>query len=423
MLDLKSRSYFDWHYKISSYFLLIPPKNRFRRLYWLIAIPHIFLICLSIFLEGAKLCLGGSGNFSLDILNLGVMSLHCMGGNRVIRWHFIRDDIGKVLKRVTKINCDFCIFKISGGNSENKSKGQDNKETKHPIEIYRNKKIEETKIYCLILYVGVITYVGINLSSTFILNYLSSPEYEKWNPILNRTQLYRDYAYPLWYPFDTSLSDGYYWIGFFYQPYAYFFLVCGFFSIDTLCLNTIIHLTAHVQVIGFTLTFVDKNIDIKLKQSEAIKLKEKRILKCIQELQEIYTCAIDLNNIITMHMLVQQLCIVVITCCVVYRVTLVSAITELGILVSITAAVVGETFIVSWFYQNFTLELFELLDKVYNLDWVEYPPELRKVLLFLMQRLQKPFYFTMGHWQPLNNDICIATIKTSYSFYTLLTQL
>ncbi|XP_050299548.1 odorant receptor 2a-like [Anthonomus grandis grandis] len=425
MDTLQETDYFSCHYKIATYFLLIPPENKMLRIiYWIIAIPHLVLICLVGFLEAAKLLLGGSGDFSVDILTLGVVFLHWTGVNRVAKWPFHKKDFDAVLEQVKKLNSDFSAFKISNVYTplDHKTVLQEGVSKPHPLDIYRSSKLKETKKFCLRIYVGALVYLGLNLTITYTLNLLE-PVYEIWSPQLNRTQIFRDYPYPLWYPFDISISDGNYWIGFFYQPYAYFFLLGGFFCVDTLCLNIILHLTRHVNILEYSFKFVDKNVDFHFGFAKVMKLKEIRIIKCIKELQAIYKCATDLNNIITMQMLFQQLCMVVIICCTVYRVTSVSVGNELGYLLSVTVAVVTETFIISWFYQNFTLELLQLIGSINDLNWIDYPVNIQKMLLFTIRRLQKPFYFTMGNWHPLNNDVCITTIKTSYSFYTLLTQL
>nr|QWT83550.1 odorant receptor 51 [Eucryptorrhynchus scrobiculatus] len=108
-------------------------------------------------------------------------------------------------------------------------------------------------------------------------------------------------------------------------------------------------------------------------------------------------------------------------CCSVYRITSAEG-PEVGYLSSMVIACLIETFIAPWINQNFTLEIFELQNRIYELEWLSYPPKTRRLLLFLMQRIQKPFYFTMGSWRPLDVAVFLATIKFSYSFYTLITQ-
>lgn len=75
--------YFAVNYRISALFLLIPPKmSILKQIYWIVAVPHFFLICGSSFLEVGKLFMGGSGEFSSNILNLGISALHLCATNR-----------------------------------------------------------------------------------------------------------------------------------------------------------------------------------------------------------------------------------------------------------------------------------------------------------------------------------------------------
>ncbi|XP_066251998.1 putative odorant receptor 92a [Euwallacea similis] len=278
-----------------------------------------------------------------------------------------------------------------------------------------------TRIRCQRIIKTYLIFVPLNLLVAYVMNYLSSPV-EKWNPSLNKTSLYREYPYPLWYPFDTSLSDGYYWCGFLYQPYAFYFLINGFFCVDWLCICTIIHLTSFVDVLRHAFDSVDKNVDQSLNEDEHLKVKEKRLIICIDQLKDIYECASGLNKVFSSQLLIQELCMTGVVCCCLYRVTSEKEAVEAGYLSSMVAAAFVELFTVSWFNQGFTLEIFRLLPTIYELDWLNYNVKMRKILVFLIARVQKPFYFTMGLGFALDMTVFITMIKTSYSFYALITQ-
>ncbi|XP_019766781.2 uncharacterized protein LOC109542143 [Dendroctonus ponderosae] len=286
---------------------------------------------------------------------------------------------------------------------------------------YKTTKLLETKRYCLGIFLTFLINVALNISISYAINY-GNPLYEKWNPLLNKTSVYRDYPYPLLYPFDTSVSDGHYLLGFFYQPYAFFCLMCAFFCIEYLCVGTIIHLTTHVNILGYAFSYVDENIDPMLDYSKVIMLKEKRIIKLSGELKEIYNCAKELNAVFSGQLLMQEFLMSTVMCCCVYRVTTNISTAEIGYLSTMVAVCVAEMFTVSWFNQCFTLELFKIQQRIYELEWIDYPPKLRRVLLFLMCRVQKPFNFTMGFGFPLDVNVFLSMIKTSYSFYTLITR-
>uniref|UniRef100_A0AAR5Q121 Odorant receptor n=1 Tax=Dendroctonus ponderosae TaxID=77166 RepID=A0AAR5Q121_DENPD len=411
--------YFDLNYRISAFFLLIPPKiSILKIIYCIVAVPHFFLICGSAFLEIGKLFMGGSGEFSSNILNLGISALHLCATNRVSRWFLIKNEFEVILANLRKINTDFSLFDYQSHQSGFK---MDANEPENAIIKYKTTKLLETKRYCLGIFLTFLINVALNISISYAINY-GNPLYEKWNPLLNKTSVYRDYPYPLLYPFDTSVSDGHYLLGFFYQPYAFFCLMCAFFCIEYLCVGTIIHLTTHVNILGYAFSYVDENIDPMLDYSKVIMLKEKRIIKLSGELKEIYNCAKELNAVFSGQLLMQEFLMSTVMCCCVYRVTTNISTAEIGYLSTMVAVCVAEMFTVSWFNQCFTLELFKIQQRIYELEWIDYPPKLRRVLLFLMCRVQKPFNFTMGFGFPLDVNVFLSMIKTSYSFYTLITR-
>ncbi|KAL1501256.1 hypothetical protein ABEB36_006612 [Hypothenemus hampei] len=405
--------YFDMHYQFSAPYLLIPPKNSIlKTIFWVVAVPHFFLTCMTTFLEYTKLFVGGSGNFSADILNFGISTLHLMAVSRVSRWFFVKSHYDKVLKQVREIHTELYYFDYDHVDDSSSK----------PIKKYVEGQTLDTRRHCLKISVAFITFVWINIIISYVTNYFTFPEVERWNPHKNKTSTYRDYPYPLYYPFDISISDGYYWLGFFYQPYAFLFLMCAFLCIDCLTVNTIIHLTSFINILNFAISCVDRNLNKSLSFEGSLKITEKRILKCIKMSEKIYKCCKMLNDVCSSQLFFQQICLSTVMCCSVYRVTSRPSSSEMIYLSSIVFSVALEMFNVAWQNQNFTLKAFELLSNIYELNWLSYSVKLRRVLLCFMMRIQKPFHFTMGLGFPLEIGVFLTMVKSSYSFYALITQ-
>ncbi|KAG5894245.1 hypothetical protein JTB14_007872 [Gonioctena quinquepunctata] len=91
-------------------------------------------------------------------------------------------------------------------------------------------------------------------------------------------------------------------------------------------------------------------------------------------------------------------------------------------IISMTTAVLLEVFAVNWFCQDFSLEFSNVLEAMYGLDWLNYPPRLRKTIIVTMARLQKPPCFTMGNWAKLDMLSFSNMLKFVYSFYTLISN-
>lgn len=226
---LLEKDFFSFICRILQFLLLLPPSGSsvaLNVLYWVVAVPHFSLLSLVAVLEGANFFFGEEEKFSTNILNLGTVILHAMTLNRlqlkhepntlklhinyrVIRWLFIRNEYFKVLNKLRKISEDFRAYSPL-------------------LKEYHEKVMVASGKQCQRIVVSLLVFVPVNLFFSYFFNYLS-PVKVRWNPGLNKTSTYRDYPYPVWFPFDTSLSDGYYWLGYFYQLYAFQFLVSGFF--------------------------------------------------------------------------------------------------------------------------------------------------------------------------------------------------
>lgn len=97
------------------------------------------------------------------------------------------------------------------------------------IRNYHAHAIKRAYHKCKIITLIFLTYTFLNIFISYLVNYWNGSREERWNPTLNKTSTYKDFPYHLWFPFDTSISDGHYWIAFLYQPYAFHFLVSEFF--------------------------------------------------------------------------------------------------------------------------------------------------------------------------------------------------
>ncbi|CAG9814828.1 unnamed protein product, partial [Phaedon cochleariae] len=290
-----------------------------------------------------------------------------------------------------------------------------------PISAYQEEIKHKTSLQCSLGYLSFFAYLNINFVSSYTMNYYEDT-YEKFNPYLNKTSVYRDFVYPMWLPFDYSVSDGHYFLTFMYQPIGYYVLVGGFLTLDWLFLNIITHLRSQVTVIAFALTQVDCNIPGK-RSFKSDNVQEMRIVKCIQELDVILGLAEKLDSLITVAVFSTFSSSLLILCCLSYLATVLSASFQISLYASIFGVTLIENFVVCWFCQEFTSEFFIVLRNVYDLDWLRYSTSLRRKLVILMTRLQKPPTFTLLRWSNIDMLLFIKVVRLASSFYTLLSNI
>ncbi|XP_074029605.1 odorant receptor 2a-like [Leptinotarsa decemlineata] len=157
-------------------------------------------------------------------------------------------------------------------------------------------------------------------------------------------------------------------------------------------------------------------------QDSNLIIKEFRIVKCINELQEIYRAIEKLEEFCNIQLMVQYGLATFLLCTICYVIPLMDNMME-GIGNSIFVSLsLGQIFIFSYCCQTLSLELQEVGISMYNLQWTDYPLKIQRSLRFSIRRSQKPTHITAGKTIIIDLLFFIQVIQKSYSFYTLITN-
>ncbi|XP_074029606.1 odorant receptor 2a-like [Leptinotarsa decemlineata] len=110
-----------------------------------------------------------------------------------------------------------------------------------------------------------------------------------------------------------------------------------------------------------------------------------------------------------------------ITCCLSYTASKAESF-EMPHLMMMTSVVLIEVFTSCWFCYDFSLEFSNTRQAFYELDWPNYPPKLRRTIIFTLARLENPPFFTMWKWTKIDILFFFNFLKMVYSFYTLISK-
>ncbi|CAG9833305.1 unnamed protein product, partial [Diabrotica balteata] len=146
--------------------------------------------------------------------------------------------------------------------------------------------------------------------------------YEKFNPYLNKTSLYRKNSFEVYLPFDTSL-DGHVWLSIF-PVIPRTLLLQMFITIDTALTGSLIHLISQTMIVNEAFKYVDKDIDENQTIRNIFLIKEIRLVKCVNELQRIYRGFEILEEMCSWQILIQCGLATLLLCCLTYIIPLVS---------------------------------------------------------------------------------------------------
>ncbi|XP_011050409.1 PREDICTED: odorant receptor 49b-like [Acromyrmex echinatior] len=87
-----------------------------------------------------------------------------------------------------------------------------------------------------------------------------------------------------------------------------------------------------------------------------------------------------------------------------------------------TLCILVQIFIYCWFGNKLKLMSLQLVDSIFEIEWIPLDLKTKKSLLVIMTRAMKPIEFNSAYILNMNLDSFVALLKTSYSAYNLLSQ-
>nr|ALR72577.1 odorant receptor OR34 [Colaphellus bowringi] len=425
---------------------LSPPKTTAVKIIYLsLALPHILMCTFVLILSEWMAFALSQQTFKERMFNMSVATLDTILVFRTTVWAFNKAKLDEIRAIITRKSFNFRCFDLLKVGCEQvltvgrtkeveKERGLSCKEIKqlwqkakfvtekkcNEMDVFRKELMLNTRLLCCFIHLAI-TIISVLTYTLSFVNDFTNDTYEAYNPILNRTSLYRKFQYPLYLPFDTSF-DGYYWLAYFYNCYAHLGNIITFLPIETTLTCSLIHLISQTAVLKEAFKYVDENNFGYQSFGEASIIKEIRIVKCINEIQEIYRAVELLENLCNVQLMVQYGFATFLLCSICYVIPLVENTMEGICCLIFFAASLGQIFTFSYCCHTLALELQAIGVSVYNLDWTNYPSKLKRTLNISILRTQKPANLTAGKIIVIDLLFFIQVVQKSYSFYTLITK-
>ncbi|KAG5894244.1 hypothetical protein JTB14_007871 [Gonioctena quinquepunctata] len=292
---------------------LSPPKKVVAKVFYLLlAIPHIFACSFLLILLSCADLLTTEKTFKETMYGMSVLILNSIVVIRTTFWFFTRSKFEKIKKILRRKTFSFVSFNLREIDKEYVLLVRKNKEiirrqrlsygeigalwrdailvfdeNCNELETFRQTKMFQTRMFCCFINIALTFFSTMTVLLAFGNEFFAAEEYEASNPYLNRTSIYRKYLTPIYLPFDLSL-DGYYWLGYFFSFYAHLGNVYIFMPIEVSLTCSFIHLISQTAVLKEAFSYVDKNVCQNGEQESINTIKEYRIVKCMNELQQIY---------------------------------------------------------------------------------------------------------------------------------------
>ncbi|CAH1154525.1 unnamed protein product [Phaedon cochleariae] len=78
--------------------------------------------------------------------------------------------------------------------------------------------------------------------------------------------------------------------------------------------------------------------------------------------------------------------------------------------------IVGQVFVIYYHVNELSLESIDLSQRIFNSNWYDQSSEVKRSLLIVMARVQRPLVLTIGNFAVIDNDLIVTMVKAAYTF-------
>ncbi|XP_047004465.1 odorant receptor Or2-like [Schistocerca americana] len=220
----------------------------------------------------------------------------------------------------------------------------------------------------------------------------------------------------------------------FSMQYSFFAAVC----LDLFFVSIIIHIAAQLQVLGVRLRRIGELYDKRSTSSRNCPIFRRQVqvgfseeenqwvdlCTCIRDHHAIIELVKELEGLLNMIILFQFLGATVVIC-----VTLFQSSTNTGNVMTLLKlqaylmVIIYEIFIYCWYADDILYQSSQLAVGAYSCSWLQSTPRLRRALVLVLCRAQRPMGLTAGKFYHISRATFVRLISASYSYYALLNQM
>ncbi|XP_025265982.1 odorant receptor 94a-like [Camponotus floridanus] len=217
----------------------------------------------------------------------------------------------------------------------------------------------------------------------------------------------RNLTYKTWLPFDYSSSTVYFLV-YIHQMIA--MSTSGIVNVacESLICGFLLHICCQFEILEYRLT--------KLSYSQNI------LDDCVNHHNHIFKYAFTINNTFAKIIAIQFAVSMLVVCSNMYRIAMATDYMSLIPLIMYTSAILMQIFIYCWFGNEVKLKSLQLVNNVYNMEWLTLSNSNKKALVLIMKRAMVPIQFSSAYIIIMNVDSFVALLKMSYSIFNLLHQ-
>ncbi|XP_049888055.1 odorant receptor 4-like [Pectinophora gossypiella] len=230
------------------------------------------------------------------------------------------------------------------------------------------------------------------------------------------------YVWAATYPFDKT-KPGYHEFIFVYEAFSGLVSVWGMLGSDMMFTTMASNITMLLRFLQIKI----RNLGInKLGPTPVLTDDKSTNIDCFDEIvsvikihQRLISYKDDLEEVFSMVNLINVLLSSINICCVVFNIVLLEPWMDMSNKLFLGAALT-QVGILCWYADDIYKASIGVAAAVYECRWYRSNIRCRRLLLLLLQRSQKPLYFTALKFRNITMNTYTSILTTSYSYFTLL---
>nr|XP_012228782.1 PREDICTED: odorant receptor 94a-like [Linepithema humile] len=218
----------------------------------------------------------------------------------------------------------------------------------------------------------------------------------------------RKLTYRAWLPFNYSSTT------MFCLTYSHQLLsLCagGFLNVacDTLICGLLVHISCQIEILAYRLREI---------------MSSKNILPdCVRQHYNIFKLAFIINATFRLIISIQFMISMLIVCFSLYQLTKTTVKAKFIELTLYMMCMLTQIFLYCWYGNEVKLKSRQLVDDIFEMEWLSLDKSKKKSLMIIMKRAIVPIQITSAYIIPINLDSFMGLLKTSYSTYNLLQKM
>ncbi|TMW42565.1 hypothetical protein DOY81_012355 [Sarcophaga bullata] len=189
---------------------------------------------------------------------------------------------------------------------------------------------------------------------------------------------------------------------------------------DTYPQAYLVILTAHIKALALRIKSLGKGIAVHTSDTELYQ----QLIDCIKDHKTIFELFLTIQDTISFTCLAQFMATGLAQCTIgVYMIYVGLDVSKLINIAIFFSAMTFEIFILCYYGDLYCQANDELVEAVYDCDWINRDVKFQRALRFILQRSQQTNIIMAGNIIPVRLPTFVKVMKTAYSVFTVLSEM